>query len=113
MKLRLSYDFAVAKIATVAICAVIVGYSAFLFFVNSASFRGASSEAQGRTPLQGKLTVVAADGTVCHRTVFDNQSSHIVSVETGSCREPTVSEAPLARDPDGPLGSIRKALNGK
>jgi len=112
LKLGASRDFAIAKAATVTICTLIVGYGAFLFIFNSAFFHAAGTDAAARQASQGKLTVVTGDGTICYRTLFDNRSSNIVRVERGACREPS-AEGPNSRDADGPLGSIRKALNGK
>jgi len=105
-------DFAVAKATTIAVCVLILGYGGFLFFVRSVSSYGAGVDASRQT-LHGKLTIVTEDGSVCYHTLFDNQSSHIVSAEKGLCRESSHPVAPDPQDTDGPLGSIRKALNGR
>jgi hypothetical protein len=109
LKLVLS-KLAIAKGVTITICALIVAYGGFLFFFHSTSFSGGGMDRQ-RQALEGKLTIASEDGTICYRTRFDNQSSHILSAEKGACREPSTAQAP--RDADGPLGSIRKALNGR
>jgi hypothetical protein len=113
VKLRALPNFAIAKVATIAVCAVIVCYGAFLFFGHSPFFHGATMEAQRQQSLQGKLTVAAGDGAVCYRTLFDNRSSQIISIEKGPCRGSGMARTEDFHDPDGPLGSIRKALSGR
>ena len=102
--------FAVAKAVTITICTLIVVYGGFLFYFHRTSFPGGNID-RPRQTLEGKLTIATEGGTVCYRTVFDNQSSHIVRAEKGDCRETPIPEN--SRDTDGPLGSIRKALNGR
>jgi hypothetical protein len=109
--LKASHDFVAVKAATIAVCTLIVGYGVFLFFANSPFLHGTGTAATGRQAIQVKLTVVTADGAVCSRTLFDNRSSRIVSVERGACDEAAASGSAAAHDDDGPLGSIRKALN--
>jgi hypothetical protein len=108
-----SRHFSVVKAATTAICALIVAYGAFLFFARSAPLSGVTLQTQSTQPVRGKLTVVTGDSAICYRTYFDNKSSHIVSVEKGWCNEMGAPTARDLSDQDGPLGSIRKALNGK
>jgi hypothetical protein len=113
VKLRSWSNFVIAKAVTIGICGVIICYSAFLFFGHFPFFHGVSLETQREQALQGKLTVVTEDGATCYRTLFDNHSSQIVSIEKGPCRDSGTSQIEAFRDPDGPLGSIRKALGGK
>jgi len=104
-------NFAIAKAVAIAICAIIVCYGAFLFFGHSPFFQGATLEAQRQQAARGKLTVTTGDGAVCYRTIFDNHSSQIISIEKGPCHESGTAQTEDFRDPDGPLGSIRKALS--
>jgi hypothetical protein len=113
VKLKAPPKFAVAKAVTIGICGLIVCYGAFLFCGHFLFFHGANLETQRQQALQGKMTVVTEDGATCYRTLFDNHSSQIVSIEKGPCRNPETSQMEAFRDPDGPLGSIRKALNGR
>jgi hypothetical protein len=111
--LRTSRNFAIAKTVTIGICTVIVGYGGFLFFAHSPIFHGATIEAQRQQTLQGKMTVMSGDGAICYRTLFDNHTSQIVRIEKGPCRELGTHQVENFPDSDGPLGSIRKALNAK
>jgi len=110
-KLRAWSNLAIVKAVTIAICAIIVCYGAFLFFGHSPFFQGADLEVQRRQVAAGKLTVATGDGAVCYRTLFDNHSSQIIRIEKGPCRESGIAQPENSRDADGPLGSIRKALS--
>jgi hypothetical protein len=110
LKLREPHEFIAAKAATITVCALILGYGGFLLF-HSGMSGGGGATAQNEPALQGQFTIVTDGGATCYRTFFDNRSSFIVGTAKGACRERTTADAAL--DSDGPLGSIRKALNGK
>jgi hypothetical protein len=103
-------NFAVGRIVVLATCVLLVGAAAALLLGKSLSTRSIEAQAQRQ---QGKMLIVRDEGLTCQQMSFDNRTGHIVSVQTGSCRDVTTSQSQHAPDPDTPLGSIRKALNGR
>jgi hypothetical protein len=103
-------DLLVAHVVAAAICVLIVGSGAFLLFGASRSLRGAQTQAQYLAAQQGKLLIVTEQGATCQQLSFDNRTGQIVNIQKGPCRN---AGWPQASADDTPLGSIRKALNGR